>query len=551
MAKRTQVSKPFNYRLAVLLLASLFGIIFSIPSFFQGSDAPSFFDDKPKITLGLDLQGGLSLLLDVELEAAVTSRLTSLVTDIRFHAQREKILLTQLKLVGEELSFVLLDSSKASAIESFLSGIQGLEFTKSAQAYTAFLSLEEKKLVEKSAIEQAISTIRNRLDKFGLAEPSVLRQGADQIRVEMPGVKTREEQQRLIALISKSAKLEFMAVDESLARRMANGEKISDEEAQRYGAVLLPLADDPTGLARLPLKSVPILDGSELSDARTTSDENGQPAVGFEFNSKGAQIFGDFTGENIGNRLAIVLDRKIFSAPSIRTRIAGRGIINGSFDIKSASDLSISLRSGALLAPVKVVEERSVGPSLGADSIRVAFFALVAGFILVVGFMIAYYAFSGILASCALIINLFLIISVMAMFGATLTLPGMAGIVLTVGMAVDANIIINERIREALREGHSVLKSLKLGYENASRAIFDANITSLIACVLLYAYGTGAIRGFAITTGIGILASIITAIVGTHGVYIMLEKRLEKGRGINFWFGVRGSTPPPSQKAKK
>ena len=551
MAKRTQVSKPFNYRLAVLLLASLFGIVFSIPSFFQGSDAPSFFDDKPKITLGLDLQGGLSLLLDVELEAAVTSRLTSLVTDIRFHAQREKILLTQLKLVGEELSFVLLDSSKASAIESFLSGIQGLEFTKSAQAYTAFLSLEEKKLVEKSAIEQAISTIRNRLDKFGLAEPSVLRQGADQIRVEMPGVKTREEQQRLIALISKSAKLEFMAVDESLARRMANGEKISDEEAQRYGAVLLPLADDPTGLARLPLKSVPILDGSELSDARTTSDENGQPAVGFEFNSKGAQIFGDFTGENIGNRLAIVLDRKIFSAPSIRTRIAGRGIINGSFDIKSASDLSISLRSGALLAPVKVVEERSVGPSLGADSIRVAFFALVAGFILVVGFMIAYYAFSGILASCALIINLFLIISVMAMFGATLTLPGMAGIVLTVGMAVDANIIINERIREALREGHSVLKSLKLGYENASRAIFDANITSLIACVLLYAYGTGAIRGFAITTGIGILASIITAIVGTHGVYIMLEKRLEKGRGINFWFGVRGSTPPPSQKAKK
>lgn len=551
MAKRTQVSKPFNYRLAVLLLASLFGIVFSIPSFFQGSDTPSFFDDKPKITLGLDLQGGLSLLLDVELEAAVTSRLTSLVTDIRFHAQREKILLTQLKLVGEELSFVLLDSSKASAIESFLSGIQGLEFTKSAQAYTAFLSLEEKKLVEKSAIEQAISTIRNRLDKFGLAEPSVLRQGADQIRVEMPGVKTREEQQRLIALISKSAKLEFMAVDESLARRMANGEKISDEEAQRYGAVLLPLADDPTGLARLPLKSVPILDGSELSDARTTSDENGQPAVGFEFNSKGAQIFGDFTGENIGNRLAIVLDRKIFSAPSIRTRIAGRGIINGSFDIKSASDLSISLRSGALLAPVKVVEERSVGPSLGADSIRVAFFALVAGFILVVGFMIAYYAFSGILASCALIINLFLIISVMAMFGATLTLPGMAGIVLTVGMAVDANIIINERIREALREGHSVLKSLKLGYENASRAIFDANITSLIACVLLYAYGTGAIRGFAITTGIGILASIITAIVGTHGVYIMLEKRLEKGRGINFWFGVRGSTPPPSQKAKK
>lgn len=551
MAKRTQVSKPFNYRLAVLILASLFGIVFSVPSFFQGSDAPSFFDDKPKITLGLDLQGGLSLLLDVELEAAVTSRLTSLVTDIRFHAQREKILLTQLKLVGEELSFVLLDSSKASAIESFLSGIQGLEFTKNSQAYTAFLSLEEKKLVEKSAIEQAISTIRNRLDKFGLAEPSVLRQGADQIRVEMPGVKTREEQQRLIALISKSAKLEFMAVDESLARRMANGEKISDEEAQRYGAVLLPLADDPTGLARLPLKSVPILDGSELSDARTTSDENGQPAVGFEFNSKGAQIFGDFTGENIGNRLAIVLDRKIFSAPSIRTRIAGRGIINGSFDIKSASDLSISLRSGALLAPVKVVEERSVGPSLGADSIRVAFFALVAGFILVVGFMIAYYAFSGILASCALIINLFLIISVMAMFGATLTLPGMAGIVLTVGMAVDANIIINERIREALREGHSVLKSLKLGYENASRAIFDANITSLIACVLLYAYGTGAIRGFAITTGIGILASIITAIVGTHGVYIMLEKRLEKGRGINFWFGVRGSTPPPSQKAKK
>ncbi|RDU61327.1 protein translocase subunit SecD [Helicobacter sp. MIT 14-3879] len=542
MTKHSNVYKPFNYRLAILIIASLFAIIFSIPSFFQDKDAYPFFDKKPKITLGLDLQGGLSLLLDVDIKAAITSRYTTILTDIRFHAQREKILITQLKSDTQKVSFTLLDSNKAQGLNRIIEEIQGIEVEQNANRYVLTLTQDEKRLIEKSALEQAISTIRNRLDKFGLAEPSVSRQGINQISVEMPGVKTREEQERLIQLISKSAKLEFMAVDESLARRIANGEHITDEEAARYDSVLLPFAEDITGRAKLPLKSIPILDGSELSDARTATDENGQPAVSFELNSKGAQIFGDFTAENIKNRLAIVLDKKVFSAPTIQQRIGGgKGIINGNFTMQSAYDLAITLRSGALLAPVKVIEQRSVGPSLGADSIQAAFIALVTGFILVVGFMTLYYSMAGVFASLALVINLLLIISVMALFGATLTLPGMAGIVLTVGMAVDANIIINERIREALREGHSIIKSLKVGYANASRAIFDANITSLIASLLLYIYGTGSIKGFAITTSIGILASIITAIIGTHGIYLWLERSIDNSKRLYFWFGIKDS----------
>ncbi|STQ85847.1 protein translocase subunit SecD [Helicobacter muridarum] len=541
MTKHINTNKPFNYRLATLIIASLFAIIFSIPSFFQNKEAYPFFADKPKINLGLDLQGGLSLLLDVDVKAAVDSRYTTILTDIRFQTQREKILITRLKIDADRVSFLLLDPNKANKLEDVLKEIQGIDIERDSNQYIITLTKEEIKLIERSALEQAIGTIRNRLDRFGLAEPSVSRQGINQINVEMPGVKTLEEQQRLIDLVSKSAKLEFMAVDESLARRMSNGENITVEDAAKYDAILLPFSDDIAGSVKLPLKSLPILDGSELSDARTAADDNGNPAVSFKLNSKGAQIFGDFTSQNIHNRLAIVLDKKIFSAPTIQSKIGGgNGIISGNFTMQSANDLAITLRSGALLAPVHVVEQRSVGPSLGADSIRAAFIALVTGFILVVGFMIAYYSIAGLFASIALVINLLLIVSVMALFGATLTLPGMAGIVLTVGMAVDANIIINERIREAFRDGQSVVKSLKVGYENASRAIFDANITSLIASLLLYMYGTGSIKGFAITTSIGIIASIVTAIIGTHGVYLLLENKIDRSK-LYFWFGVRNS----------
>lgn len=539
MAKiHTNTQKPFNYRLLIFIFTCCFGILFSIPSFFQDSNQYPFFKDYKKITLGLDLQGGLSLLLDVDVNEAVHNKYSSMLSSIKYQTDKRNIFINKLKMENNEISFVLLDSSKDGDIKTILGKMEGVIWNKNENLFTIALNDEEIKKVQKNALDQAIFTIRNRLSGFGLTEPNVLREGINQIRVEMPGAQSDDEQKRLIKLISQNAQLEFMAVDEDLARRMMNGEIINDEEASRYGSVLLPYVEND--MMKLPLKAIPILDGSSIVKADSAFDEQKRDAVSFELDSKGAEIFGDFTGRNIKKRLAIVLDKKVISAPSINQRIGGgHGIITGNFDKKATHDLAIALRSGALLAPVSVIEKRVVGPSLGADSIEASIVALVSGFILVVGFMIAYYAMAGVFASIALIVNLFLIIAVMALFDATLTLPGMAGIVLTVGMAVDANIIINERIREGLRAGMGVIKSLRVGYENASRAIFDANITSLIASVLLYIYGTGVIKGFAITTGIGILASIITGIIGTHGIYLWLGSRIEKSKNTSFWFGIK------------
>ena len=275
-----------------------------------------------------------------------------------------------------------------------------------------------------------------------------------------------------------------------------------------------------------------------LTDASVGFDEQNQPVINFALNGQGAKIFGDFTGKYVGKRMAVVLDNMVYSAPNINERIGGGRVqISGRFTFSEAQDLAIALRSGALLAPVVIESERFIGPSLGADSIRSSSLALVLGFFLVVLFMMLYYGVAGVIANIALAGNLFLILAVMSLAGATLTLPGMAGIVLTVGMAVDANVIINERIRELLHQGKSISKSIEEGYNNAFSAIFDANVTTLIAAIVLVVYGTGAIKGFAITMGIGIMASMLTAIVGTHGIYQWVLPKIKKNK-LGFWFGI-------------
>jgi preprotein translocase subunit SecD len=279
---------------------------------------------------------------------------------------------------------------------------------------------------------------------------------------------------------------------------------------------------------------------SQIIDAQVAFDQSNQPIINFTLNSSGARIFGDFTAKSIGKRLAVVLDGKVYSAPNIRERIGGgSGQISGGFTVQEAGNVAIALRSGALPATVTLLEKRSVGPSLGADSIRDSSIALVSGFALVFVFMIIYYRRAGIVANIALISNVFIIIAVMSMFGATLTLPGMAGIVLTIGMAVDSNVIITERIREVLNEGASVAKALEDGYSNAMRAIIDSNITTLLAAMILYAYGTGPIKGFAITISIGILTSMLTAILGTHGMYEALLPKITRDKNLRKWFGVK------------
>ncbi|EJB98458.1 protein translocase subunit SecD [Helicobacter pylori] len=520
--------KLFNPRLIVFIFALLLGVGFSVPSLLETKG--------PKITLGLDLRGGLNMLLGVQTDEALKNKYLSLASALEYNAKKQNILLKDIKSSLEGISFELLDEDEAKKLDALLLELQGhsqFEIKKEAEFYSVKLTPLEQEELRKNTILQVIGIIRNRLDQFGLAEPVVIQQGREEISVQLPGIKTLEEERRAKDLISKSAHLQMMAVDEEHNK---DAMTMTDLEAQKLGSVLL--SDAEMG-GKILLKAIPILDGEMLTDAKVVYDQNNQPVVSFTLDAQGAKIFGDFSGANVGKRMAIVLDNKVYSAPVIRERIGGgSGQISGNFSVAQASDLAIALRSGAMNAPIQVLEKRIVGPSLGKDSIKTSIIALIGGFILVMGFMVLYYSMAGVIACMALVVNLFLIVAVMAIFGATLTLPGMAGIVLTVGIAVDANIIINERIREVLREGEGVVKAIHLGYINASRAIFDSNITSLIASVLLYAYGTGAIKGFALTTGIGILASIITAIIGTQGIYQALLPKLAQTKSLYFWFGV-------------
>ncbi len=517
-----------TYRLVIFILAVLFGIGFSLPTFLQT-------EKGSKITLGLDLQGGLPMLLGVETEAAIASQIKAIASSVKFFTDDEGILIDSLRMSDERITFELLDPDEKPSLEVMLKKISGLLISSSGNIYTLKLSEEEVARTIEYAINQAVETIRNRLDQFGLAEPSVARQGEENILVELPGIKTAEEEQRARELIAKAAHLQLMAVDEA---RKDQVDRMSPKEAASYGDVIFFDARSPE--KKHLLQAVPILDGSMLTDARVSFDQMNQPVINFSLNTQGAKIFGDFTGKNVGNHLAVVLDEKVYSSPVIRERIGGgSGQISGGFSIEEAHDVAIALRSGALLAPVKLLEKRSIGPSLGADSVKASLIALISGFIAVVFFMVLYYGFAGVIANIALIANLLIIVAVMALFGATLTLPGMAGIVLTVGMAVDSNVIINERIRELLRAGASIRKAVEQGYDNALSAIMDANITTLIAAVVLYAYGTGPIKGFAVTISIGILASMITAILGTHGVYDYLMNRIERNPRTSLWFGMK------------
>ena len=521
------MKKSFNSKLFFFIIAALFGIALSIPSIFQ--------TQGPKITLGLDLQGGLNLLLGVKTEEAIKTRYSSLASGINFYALEEQILLDGLSAQEDSVSFELLDSNEKTKIDNYLKEIQGLNVNENNLKYTITFTEVEIINIENYAIEQAIGNIRNRLDQFGLSEPSVTKQGEDSILVQLPGIKTQEEEQRALELISKGGHLQMMAVDEA---RNARVNTMTPLEAESYGDVILPFVNNPN--QKILLKAIPILDGAMLTDARAAYDQNGQPIINFTLNAQGGKIFGDFSGKNVGNRMAVVLDGKVYSAPVIRERIGGgSGQISGGFSVQEASDIAIALRSGALPAPIILLEKRSVGPSLGADSIKASMIALISGAVLVILFMIFYYGIAGIIANLAMVVNILLVIAVMALFSATLTLPGMAGIILTVGMAVDANVIINERIREGFRAGENFIKSMENGYANASRAIFDSNLTSLIAAVLLYMCGTGAIKGFAITMSIGIVASVITAIVGTHGIFRMLQNRIIKSGNYALWFGYK------------
>ena len=520
--------KIFNYRLIIFTLSIIFGIVFSIPSILQT-------DTGKKISLGLDLQGGLHMLLGVNTHEAVTSKIKTIATSVKYFSDDEELLIDGLSIENDSVVFTVLDADEIPKMDEMLKQIKGLDISKNELKYTLKLTAEDIAKTKDLAVAQAVETIRNRLDQFGLSEPTVVRQGLTDIVVELPGIKTVEDEKAARELISKPANLELMAVDEERNDQVYN---MTTAQAAAYGNIILEDTKNPN--IKYLVKEIPILNGSQVIDAQVAFDMSNQPIINFTLNSTGARIFGEFTSKNIGKRLAVVLDGKVYSAPNIRERIGGgSGQISGGFTVNEAGNVAIALRSGALPATVVLLEKRSVGPSLGADSIKASMIALISGFLVVFVFMVIYYRRAGIIANIALVTNIFIIIAVMAMFGATLTLPGMAGIVLTVGMAVDANVIITERIRELLREGVSMAKAIEDGYSNAMRAILDANITTLLVAIILYAYGTGPIKGFAITISIGILASMLTAILGTHGIYEALLSKMSKDKDTKKWFGVK------------
>lgn len=534
-----------TYRLIIFTIATIFSLFFCMPTFLSSyvddnktanSSILNFLTTGPKINLGLDLKGGLYMLLGVDTNETINSKMKSIASSVNYYLTKEEILVDKFKMNEDNLYFSIIDEQEQVKIDTMLKSIKGLDIKKGNKDYTISLTDQEKVATAKFAIDQAVETIRNRLDMFGLAEPTVAKQGEEKILVELPGIKTAQDEERARELIAKSAHLQLMALDE---KRQNLAQSITQKDARAYGDIVL--SDVKNEQFKYLIKEIPILDGSMLIDAKVAFDQrNNMPIINFTLNSEGARIFGDFTGANVGNRLAIVLDNKVYSAPVINERIGGgSGQISGRFSVEEANDLAIALRSGALLAPVHVLEKRSIGPSLGQDSIDKAMVALYGASILVILFMAWYYMIAGIFANIALITNILLLIATMSFFGATLTLPGMAGIVLTVGMAVDANVIINERIREMFQSGASVRLAIEKGYENAMSAIIDSNLTTLITSAALYAYGTGPIKGFAVTMSIGILASMLTAILGTHGMFEFFVNKIEKSGNLKLWFGYK------------
>jgi preprotein translocase subunit SecD len=401
-----------------------------------------------------------------------------------------------------------------------LGGFDGKEADPAARRIVLALKPREAATIRDLAVRQGLETIRNRVDQFGVAEPSIQQQGENRILVQLPGV---QDPDRAKALIGKTALLEFKLVDERTDPETALRTGVPDGDEILYQRRV----DKETRQERkIPfvVQKKAYVTGRDVATARVSIDQNtSEPYVSVDFNAAGAKAFADLTDANVGRRLAIVLDGSVHSAPQIRERIpSGRAQITGGFTTPEATDLAIVLRAGALPAPVQVLEERTVGPSLGADSIRKGFVSTVAAALAVVLFMLIYYRLSGLIADVALGLNLLLLLAAMAGFHATLTLPGIAGVVLTIGMAVDTNILIFERIREELRSGKTVRGAINAGFARAFRTVIDTHVTVLVSAAILYQFGTGPVKGFAVSLAIGILASLFTAVFFTRLVFDLI-----------------------------
>jgi len=492
------------WRLSFILVIIISAITFSIPTLFYNSNNENWFFEK-KVNLGLDLQGGSHLLLEVKNEILLKEEINNISDFVRKFSREERITIISLEIKTDELLIETSNKLDTDKLVEFKNkNYPRLNITRNDNNLVFTISDSHKKNLFESAINQSLEIVRKRIDESGTKEPLIQRQGIDRILLQLPGIK---DPARIKNLLGKTAKLTFHMVDDENLIDL-------DNSSPPPGKMIIKdnLDENIKYLVEVRIR----VGGENLVDAQPTY-EQGSPAVSFRFNPLGARKFGKATSSNVGKRFAVILDNRVITAPVIRSAITdGNGVITGNFTIQEAQDLSLLLRAGALPAPIEIIEERSVGPGLGADSINAGKIASITGLILVGIFMFLTYGILGFIANISLITNLFIIISSLSLIGVTLTLPGIAGIVLTIGMAVDANVLIFERIKEEINRSNHLITAINNGFKKAISTIIDANLTTLIAALLLFIFGSGPIKGFAVTLSLGIVASMFTAILLTN-----------------------------------
>ena len=489
-------------RILIILGICLLGIFFAIPNMLSDtSRLPKWWQP---VNLGLDLQGGSNLLLEVKMDDVLKERMSTIEDSVRQVLRESKIRYQNLKAGSEDVRVKIENpNSRTQAISKFAKVDDGLEISEDGDTVVIKYSDVALNQLKAKVVDQSIEIVRRRIDELGTKEPVIQRQGSDRIVVQLPGLQNPEY---VKTLLGKTAKLSFHMVDSRSSAMDARRGKLSTSSRLIKGS---------EGESYV-ISRKPVVGGENLIDAQA-SFQDGMPVVSFKFNSLGGKKFGEATSDNVGERLAIVLDNEVISAPVINGPIiGGSGIISGNFTVKSANDLALLLRSGALPAPLEVLEERTVGAGLGADSIREGVFASVIGLIAVVVFMIAAYGLFGLFTTITVFMNLFLMLGVLSLIGATLTLPGIAGIILTIGMAVDANVLIFERMREEVKHGRSTKDAAEAGFNEAWSTIVDSNLTTLVAALVLFYFGSGPVRGFAVTLAIGIATSMFTSVTVTR-----------------------------------
>ena len=512
------------WKIVLILVVSVLGIAYSLPNFLSEAQRQWIKDNLPSgfpseiVNLGLDLRGGAHLLLEVDMKFVYRERAELFEQGVRDKMREDRIGYKSLGTLPQGIRVTLKDGSDSSVSEQVRAHIRSIDtryvLTTSEDGLVIEALMDEAVLkeIQDQVLSQSIEVVRRRVDQLGTTEPIIQRQGTDRVLLQVPGAKAEDVKR----IMGKTAKLGFHLVN--------------DSERRGPGDLRLPVVDDNRAGTKMNVKRRAIITGDMLDNAQPGFGQGGQTVVSFRLNAIGARKFCDVSKNNVGRLFAIVLDNEIISAPVIREPICGgQGQISGNFSVQEANDLALLLRAGALPAPMNVIEERSVGPSLGADSVAAGKTASLYGLSFVLVFMLISYGLFGVFADIALLVNVAMILGLLSILQATLTLPGIAGIVLTVGMAVDANVLIFERIREELRAGRSNIAAIDTGYGKAMSTIIDANLTTLIAAFILFSFGTGPIKGFAVTLGIGILTSLFSAIMLTRLMVVFWLSRTKSG----------------------